>query len=378
MREQPNDFAARFGGRRIFTSQERRTPTVREAPSNFGTLTIGVVCSARLLSRSRRLLFSFLVFATLALAWATNSAEFKVGLVLDRGGKDDKSFNSSAFAGATEAKKKLGIFLKYVEAADDNAFEPLMRAFAQRDFDLIIGIGFAQRDPLRKVATQFPKKSFAIVDAEENLPNVRSLMFEEQEGAFLVGAIAALTSKTAKIGFVGGMDIPLIRRFEMGYEAGAKKVQPQITVFANYVGVTSEAWNNPPKGKELALSQYEAGADIVFAAAGASGLGVFDAAEDMKKFVIGVDANQDWVKPGLVLTSMLKRVDLAVFSTIEEAKAGRFSSGVKRFGLHDKGVDYSVDEYNAKVLTEPVRRRAEELKAEIIAGKLIVPDYYKK
>ena len=164
----------------------------------------------------------------------------------------------------------------------------------------------------------------------------------------------------------------------MGYEAGAKKVQPQITVFANYVGVTSEAWNNPPKGKELALSQYEAGADIVFAAAGASGLGVFDAAEDKKKLVIGVDANQDWVKPGLVLTSMLKRVDLAVFSTIEAAKAGKFSGGVKRFGLHDRGVDYSVDEYNSKVLTGPVRQRAEELKAEILAGKLVVPDYYKK
>ncbi len=326
----------------------------------------------------RFLLLLFLVMAALTLAWHTNAADFKVGLVLDRGGKDDKSFNSSAYAGAMEARKKLGILLKYVEAADDNAFDPLMRAFAQRDFDLIIGVGFAQRDALQKVAAQFPKKSFAIVDAEVDLPNVRSLLFEEHEGAFLVGAIAALTSKTGKIGFVGGMDIPLIRRFEMGYEAGAKRIQPQITVFANYVGVTSEAWNNPPKGKELALSQYEAGADVVFAAAGASGLGVFDAAEDKKKFAIGVDANQDWMKPGLILTSMLKRVDLAVFTAIEDARAGKFSGGLKRFGLHDKGVDYSVDGYNAKVLTEPVRRRADELKAEIIAGKIIVPDYYKK
>src|SRR6266478_529239 len=277
--------------------------------------------------------------------------DFKVGLVLDRGGKDDKSFNSSAYQGASDAKKKLGVFLKYVEAADDNAFEPLLRAFAQKDFDLIIGIGFAQKEAIKKVAAQFPNKQFAIVDSQVDAPNVRCLLFEEHEGAYVIGAIAAMTSKTGKIGFVGGMDIPLIRRFEMGYEAGAKKINPQITVLPNYVGVTSEAWNNPPKGKELALSQYASGADIVFAAAGASGLGVFDAAEDRKKFAIGVDANQDRMKPGLILTSMLKRVDLAVFSAIEDAKMGKFTGGVKRFGLSNKGVDYALDQYNQKILT---------------------------
>jgi len=305
-------------------------------------------------------------------------AEFKVGLVLDRGGKDDKSFNSSAYEGANLAKTKLGIFLKYVEASDDNAFEPMLRAFALRDFDLIIGIGFAQKEAIQKVAAQFPKRHFAIVDAQVEAPNVRSLMFQEHEGAYVVGAIAAMTSKTGKIGFVGGMDIPLIRRFVMGYEAGAKKVNPQITVIANYVGVTSEAWNNPPKGKELAVSQYEGGADIIFAAAGASGLGVFDAAEDKKKFAIGVDSNQDWTKPGLILTSMLKRVDEAVYSTIAEAKAGKFTGAVQWFGLANKGVDYSFDQYNAKILTESVRKRADELKVEIIAGKITVPDFYKK
>jgi len=306
------------------------------------------------------------------------SADFKVGLVLDRGGKDDKSFNSSAYEGATRAKEKLGVFIKYVEASDDNAFEPMLRAFAQRDFDLIIGIGFAQKDPMKKVAAQFPKKHFAIVDAQVDAPNVRSLMFEEHEGAFLVGAIAAMTSKTGKIGFVGGMDIPLIRRFHVAYEAGAKRINPQITVMANYVGISSEAWNNPPKGKELAVSQYDSGADIVFAAAGASGLGVFDAAEEKKKFAIGVDANQDWTKPGLILTSMLKRVDHAVYSTIAETRSGVFVGGVKRFGLANKGIDYSVDQYNEKILPESVRKRADELKAEIIAGKIDVPDYYKK
>ncbi len=314
----------------------------------------------------------------LALLLTPAWAELKVGLVLDRGGKDDKSFNASAFEGANQAKDKLGISLKVVEAPDDNAFEPLLRAFAQRDFDLIIGIGFAQKEAIKKVAEQYPKKHFAIVDAEVDAPNVRSLMFQEHEGSYVVGAIAAMTSKTGKIGFVGGMDIPLIRRFEMGYEAGAKKINPQILVYSNFVGVTGEAWNNPPKGKELAVSQYDRGADVIFAAAGASGLGVFDAAEEKKKFVIGVDANQNWVKPGLVLTSMLKRVDRAVYSTIEDAKDGKLSGGVNRFGLSDKGIDYALDQHNEKILTETVRKRADELKAEIIAGKIDVPDYYKK
>ena len=326
----------------------------------------------------KRALATLSLVVVLAVSVPSVFAEFKVALVLDRGGKDDKSFNASAYEGATEARKKLGIAMKYVEASDDNAFEPLLRAFAQKDYDLIIGIGFAQKDPITKVAAQFPQKHFAIVDAEINAPNVRSLLFEEHEGAYLVGAIAAMTSKTGKVGFVGGMDVPLIRRFEMGYEAGAKKVNPQVTVTANYCGVTSAAWNNPPKGKELAMAQFDGGADVVFAAAGASGFGAFDAAEDKKKLVIGCDSNQDWIKPGLVLTSMLKRVDLAVFATIQEAQAGKFTGGVKRFGLADKGVDYSVDQYNEKILTESVRQRADKLKAEIIAGKIVVPDYYKK
>jgi basic membrane protein A len=322
-----------------------------------------------------QVLLCLVLWATAALAQA---AEFRVGLVLDRGGKDDKSFNASAYEGGSRAKKELGISLKYVEATDDNAFEPLLRAFAQRNFDLIIGIGFAQKESVAKVAAQFPQVHFAIVDAQIDSPNVRSLLFEEHEGAYLVGAIAAMTSKTGKIGFVGGMDIPLIRRFEMAYEAGARKINPEITVLANYVGITSEAWNNPPKGKELGVSQYNQGADVIFAAAGASGLGVLDAAEEKKKFAIGCDSNQDWTKPGFILTSMLKRVDQAVYSTIEEAKTGKFVGGVKHFGLANQGVDYSRDEFNAKILTETVRRRADELKAEIVAGKIVVPDYYKR
>lgn len=302
----------------------------------------------------------------------------KVGLVLDKGGKDDKSFNTAAYVGATKAEKDLKIDLKYVEATDTNAIENLHRSFARKNFDLVIGIGFAQKEAVKKVAAQFPKVKFAIVDGEISAPNVRSLLFEEHEGSFLVGALAAMSSKNNSVGFVGGMDIPLIRRFAMGYFAGAKYINPKIATSENYVGVTGEAWNNPPKAKELALSQYAKGADVVFGAAGASNTGVFDAAEDKKKLAIGCDSNQDWIKPGFILTSMLKAVDVAVYETIKETQAGKFSGGISHFGLKNQGVDYTLDKYNEKLITPDMKKKVEELKKKIIAGEIQVPDYYKK
>jgi basic membrane protein A len=316
-----------------------------------------------------------------SLAWAlscasAHAADFKVGLVLDKGGKDDKSFNSSAYVGGNKAKSELGIQLKTVEAPDDNSYGPMLRAFAEKNFDLVIAIGIAQAEAVKKIADQFPKVHFAIIDAEVKAPNVRSLLFQEHEGSYLVGAIAGLMTKTGQIGFIGGMDIPLIRRFEMGYKAGAKKVKPGIKVVSNYVGVTSDAWNNPPKAKELAMSQYARGADIVFGAAGASGAGIYDAAEEKGKFAIGVDSNQNWIKPGHILTSMMKRVDVAVFNTIKDAKDGKFTAGAKRYGLDNEGVDYAVDQYNEKLLPADVRKKVDALKADIIKGKIKVPDYY--
>lgn len=305
-------------------------------------------------------------------------ATLKVGLVLDKGGKDDKSFNSAAFEGATRAQKELGIELKYVEATDTNAIENLHKTFARKGFDLVIGVGFAQMEAVKKVAAQFPNIKFAIVDGEVTAANVKSLLFEEHEGSYLVGAIAALKSKSGKVGFIGGMDIPLIRRFEMGFEAGAKKTNAKSSLVSNYIGVTGEAWNNPAKAKELALSQFSKGVDVIFVAAGASGTGVFDAAEETKKFAIGVDSNQNWIKPGVVLTSMLKRVDIAVFKTIEETKAGKFQSGATRFGLKDKGVDFAMDQHNEKILSADIKKKADDLKNEIMSGKIVVPDYYKK
>ncbi len=324
-----------------------------------------------------RLKLAVLASFTLLLAITSYAnAALKVGIVFDRGGKDDKSFNASAYKGVLEAEKQLKIELKYVEAQDDNAFESLLRAFAKKKFDLIIGVGMSQAEAIKKVAPQFPEAHFAIVDAEVAAPNVRSLLFEEHEGSYLVGAIAALTSKTGKVGFIGGVDCPLIRRFELGYKEGAKKANPKVEISSNFVGVTSEAWNNPPKAKELAIAQYQSGVDVIFAAAGASGSGLFDAAEEKKKFAIGVDSNQNWVKPGLILTSMLKRVDEAVFLTCKDAVEGHFTPGIVRYGLPNNGVGYALDENNKKVLTADVIKKVEALKSDIIAKKIVVSDFY--
>lgn len=325
--------------------------------------------------KSLSLFFTILVcgIASCAVSFA---APIKVGLVLDKGGKDDKSFNSAAYLGATKAEKELKIELKYVEATDTNAIENLHRAFARKNFDLVIGIGFAQAEAVKKVAAQFPNVKFAIVDGDITGPNVRSLLFTDHEGSFLVGAAAALKSKDGKVGFIGGMDIPLIRRFQMGYEAGAKHINPKAQVITNYIGVTGEAWNNPAKAKELALAQISQGADVIFVAAGASGSGVFDAVEEKKKLAIGVDSNQNWMKPGFILTSMLKRVDVAVFNTIQDTQNGKFTAGAVNYGIKDKGVDYAMDEHNKKLLTPDLTKKLDNLKAQITAGKIKVPDYY--
>lgn len=306
------------------------------------------------------------------------ASPLRIGLVLDKGGKDDKSFNASAYEGAMKAQKDFQIDLKFVEATDTNAIENLHRAFARKKFDLIIGVGFAQQEAVRKVAAQFPQVNFALVDGEVNAPNVRSLLFEEHEASFLVGALAAMKSKTQTIGFVGGMDIPLIRRFALGYTAGAQHIQPKIKVIENYVGITGEAWSNPAKAKELAIAQYAKNADVIYVAAGASNTGVFDAAEEKKKLAIGCDSNQNWIKPGFILTSMMKSVNVAVYDTIKDLKNDKFTGGVQRFGLANKGVDYAMDENNKSLVSDADKAKLENIRKDIISGKIKVPDYYKK
>ncbi|MGE0614670.1 MAG: BMP family protein [Bacteriovoracia bacterium] len=316
--------------------------------------------------------------AFMAAAGGISAQAVTVGVVFDRGGKNDRSFNQSAYEGVQRAEKELGIQLKYVEATDDNAFVPMLRKFATGNYDLIVGIGVGQADAVKTVAAQFPQKHFAIVDAEVNLPNVRSLLFQEHEGSFLMGAIAALKASKSggKVGFIGGMDIPLIRRFQMGYEHGVKAVNPKMEVLTNYVGVTSGAWNDPPRAKELARAQYKNGAAVIFSAAGASGMGLFDAAEEAKKLAIGVDSNQNYIKPGFILTSMLKRVDVAVFDACQDVKDGKFTGGIKRFGLGNSGIDMAMDQYNKSLITAEELKKLQGFRAAILSGKLQVPDYY--
>ncbi len=302
------------------------------------------------------------------------NGRLRVGIVFDIGGKDDKSFNAAAWEGVKRARDELGIFLRDVEPGDPTSIEPSMRAFAERGYDLIIGVGFAQMPIMDRVARDFPDLRFAIIDGVIDFPNVASLIFKEHEGSFLVGAIAGRTTKTNKLGFVGGMDIPLIHKFATGYEEGARYVNPKIEVYRNYIGVNDAAWNNPGKGKELATAQIERGADIIFQAAGNSGLGVFDAAEENNKLSIGVDANQNWVKPGFILTSMLKRIDNAVFEVVKEMVAGRFTGGMHMFGLENEGVGYALDQYNEHLIPPALREEIERIKKEIIDGRIKVTD----
>ena len=313
----------------------------------------------------------------------------RVGIVFDIGGKNDRSFNAAAWEGVKRAEKDLNICLYDVEPGNPTSIEPAMRAFAERNFDLIIGIGFAQGPILQKVADDYPNINFAIVDgaifeADGKTPkkNVASLVFREHEGSFLVGMIAASKSKTGVLGFVGGMDIPLIHKFATGYEEGAKYVNPNVRVLRNYVGVTDSAWNNPGKGKELALNQIEKGADVLFTAAGNSSLGAFDAVEqywknahgEANKFVIGVDSNQNGVKPGFVLTSMVKRVDNAVFDVVKEVLSGNFKGGFHVFGLDKDGVAYAVDDFNRSLIPQDVIIKVEEAKGKIASGEIKVTD----
>jgi basic membrane protein A len=327
-----------------------------------------------------------LVSSSSSCAGAKNEADdpsrVRVGIVFDIGGKDDRSFNAAAFDGVKRAERELGIVLRDVEPGNPTSIEPALRAFAERGYDLVIGVGFAQAPIMEIVARDYPNVNFAIVDGVSQLPNVASLVFKEHQGSYLVGMIAARTTKTGKLGFVGGMDIPLIHRFATGYEEGAKAVNPNVEVYRNFVGVTDSAWNNPGKGKELALSQIGKGADVIFTAAGNSGLGAFDAVEQAGKgadgratrYVIGVDSNQNMVKPGFVLTSMVKRVDNAVYDIVNDVKNKRFQGGIHVFGLDKDGVAFSLDSFNQSLIDPAVLQEVEAARQKIIRGEIQVTD----
>ncbi len=304
----------------------------------------------------------------------------KVGLVFDVGGRGDKSFNDAAYRGLEEAKEKLGVDFEYLEPGAGADREAALRQLASRpEIGLVFGIGFIFTDDITAIARDFPEKRFACVDYTVDStrplpPNLVALEFREEEGSFLVGALAALVSKTQVIGFIGGMESPLIKKFEVAYRAGAHEVRPRCKVLVGYAGVTGEAFKNPGKGKELALGQYDQGADIIYHASGVTGLGVIEAARLRHKLVIGVDSDQYHEAPGYVLTSMTKVVDKAVFEIIRSFKESRFEGGrVVTFGLRSNGVDYVYDEHNKNLIPPAVHDSVEAIRARIIAGDIIVP-----
>ena len=324
-----------------------------------------------------KILFRAALAAAFAIvAAAAFAADFKPAVIYDMGGKFDKSFNEGVYNGIKRFQDETGVEVMEFEVTNETQREQAMRRMVERGATLVLGVGFAQADAINKVAGENPDRMFSIIDVNWlDQPNLRQYAFKEQEGSYLVGIAAASATKTGKVGFVGGMDIPLIRAFACGYVQGAKSVNPDIEVLQNMTGTTPAAWNDPGKGAELTQSQIDRGADVIYQAAGGTGIGVIRAAADAGKLAIGVDSNQNHLAPGSVLTSMLKRVDVAAYETMKDAMSGNFETGVRNLGLAEDGVGWALDENNAKLVTDDMKAAVEQAKADIVAGKVSVHDY---
>ena len=324
------------------------------------------------------MLKSFLGAAAAAListvAWA--DGHFKPAVIFDMGGKFDKSFNEGVWNGVKKFTDETGVEVMEFEVTNETQREQAMRRMMSRGATHLLGVGFAQADAIAAVAADNPDAKFGIIDVFWlDAPNLRQYAFKEHEGSYLVGVAAALTSKTGKVGFIGGMDIPLIRKFACGYVQGAKEAKPGTEVLQNMTGTTPAAWNDPAKGTELTQGQIDRGADVIYHAAGGTGTGVIRAAADAGKLAIGVDSNQNGMAPGSVLTSMLKRVDVAAYEFLKAGMDGGFKAEVVTLGLAEGGVDWAQDEHNADLVTEDVRAAIEQAKADIISGKISVHNY---
>ncbi|GHC32117.1 MULTISPECIES: BMP family protein [Gemmobacter] len=309
--------------------------------------------------------------ATLALSSAVAAAD--PAIIFDLGGKFDKSFNEAAFNGAEKWAKETGGSYKELEMQSEAQREQALRRLAESGANPVVMTGFAFGDVLNTVAPDFPDTKFAIIDMVVEQPNVKSVVFSEHEGSYLVGMMAALASKTGTVGFIGGMDIPLIRKFGCGYAQGAKAANPNATVILNMTGTTPAAWNDPVKGAELAKAQKSQGADVIYAAAGGTGIGVLQAAADEGILSIGVDSNQNHLHPGKVLTSMLKRVDVAVYEAFKEGTD--LKPGINVLGLKEDGVGYALDENNAPLVTDEMKAAVDAAAEKIKSGELVVHDY---
>ena len=314
-------------------------------------------------------------FAFSASAAFAQQADFKPAVVYDLGGKFDKSFNEGVHMGAEKFKNDTGTEYRDFEPQNDAQREQALRRFARDGYSPIVAVGFSQETALKKVAEEFPNIKFAIIDAVVEKPNVQSIVFKEHEGSFLVGLLAAKASKTGKVGFVGGMDIPLIRKFACGYVQGVKYANKDAEVFQNMTGTTGAAWNDPVKGGELAKGQIDRGADVIYHAAGGTGVGVLRAAADAGKLGIGVDSNQNGMHPGKVLTSMVKRVDVATYNVFDQAKKGTFKAGLQVLGLKEDGVAWALDDHNKSLITPAMKAAVDKAAADIKSGAIKVHDY---
>jgi basic membrane protein A len=314
------------------------------------------------------------LIAAAAMTTAAWAADIKPAIIYDLGGKFDKSFNEAAYNGAEKFKSDTGIDFRDFEIQNDAQREQALRKFAQDGNNPIVVAGFTWAAALDTVAAEFPDTDFAIIDMVVDKPNVRSIVFKEQEGSYLVGVMAAMASQSKKVGFIGGMDVPLIRKFACGYVGGAKSAGA-TEVIQNMTGDTPAAWNDPAKGAEITKSQMAQGADVVYAAAGGTGVGVLQAAADAGKLGIGVDSNQNGLQPGHVLTSMVKRVDVAVYNAFMDEKNDAFTSGINALGLAEGGVDYAMDDNNKSLVSDDMLAAVKEAKEKIISGEIQVHDY---
>ncbi|SDF22481.1 nucleoside-binding protein [Celeribacter baekdonensis] len=314
-----------------------------------------------------------LLGAVAALALTSGAALADPAIIFDLGGKFDKSFNEAAFNGAERWAKETGGTYRDVELQSDAQREQYLRNFAEKGFNPIVMAGFSFATALETVAADFPDTKFAIIDMVVDAPNVRSVVFNEQEGSYLAGIAAAYAAKGDTVSFVGGMDIPLISKFACGYAEGFKSVKPEGKVIVNMTGTTPAAWNDPVKGGELTRAQKSAGSEVVFAAAGGTGLGVLQTAADEGMLSIGVDSNQNYLQPGSVLTSMVKRVDNAVYDAFTQGET--LETGINVMGLSNDGVGVAMDEYNAALITPEMKAAIDDATAKIIAGEIVVHDY---
>ena len=314
-----------------------------------------------------------LMGAAAGMALTAGAAMAEPALIFDLGGKFDKSFNEAAFGGAQRWAEETGESFREIELQSEAQREQALRRFAESGSNPIVMAGFAFADALGQVAADYPDTSFVIIDMVVDAPNVRSVVFNEHEGSYLVGMMAAKASKSNTVGFIGGMDIPLIRKFACGYAQGVVAANPDATVISNMTGTTPSAWNDPVKGSELTKAQISQGADVVYAAAGGTGVGVLQTAADEGILSIGVDSNQNYLHPGKVLTSMMKRVDNAVFNAFSDGPG--LEAGFNVMGLGNGGVVYAMDEHNASLVSADMQAAVEEASAKIASGELVVHDY---